>query len=380
MNSGKMESWRLSWLQAFEGSSNLLRSKGVRKYCEPQVMESSIGRTAPCWPVSWTRDPRELCTPFFTSSEAMKVAERGHWRKERPDLPVSLLMVLHALGLSARSRWNWQLPPIAPASSARAEIVGTKRLYQRQSPVGLGCRNDRGSRTLCPSMVHSSSDDHVGCIVGPQIVGSRKNPGMPSQYLMCPEVAISQRIHRWEGKSTSNPPCESSNASPDRCGQEQRASVALWEKADVVTAGTSQEHVCPAVGCPCRNLRRPCLGWCRRSIGEKKRVILIQQFEVVGCCSGIQALTVRRCFVVTPVDMLAVEVANIHTGMWEHRDGRWCESRAWRFVGVNDLVSCDVYAQLLSLWLFWKLIDQWPFQPLMEKCGKAVVPAQDLPS
>jgi len=29
----------------------------------------------------------------------MEFAETGYWRKERPDLPVSLLMVLHALWL-----------------------------------------------------------------------------------------------------------------------------------------------------------------------------------------------------------------------------------------------------------------------------------------
>ena len=63
----------------------------------------------------------------------------------------------------------------------------------------------------------------------------------------------------------------------------------------------------------------------------------------------------------------------------ELRDGRWCESRAWRFVGADDLVSCDVYALPLSLWLLCRLIDQWPFQPLMDKRGKAVIPAQDWP-
>jgi len=47
--------------------------------------------------------------------------------------------------------------------------------------------------------------------------------------------------------------------------------------------------------------------------------------------------------------MLAVEVTNIQTGVWERRDGRWCESRVWRFVDVNDLVSCDVYSQPQSL-------------------------------
>jgi len=32
--------------------------------------------------------------------------------------------------------------------------------------------------------------------------------------------------------------------------------------------------------------------------------------------------------VVTPVDMLAVEITSIQTGVWERRDGRWAESRA----------------------------------------------------
>ena len=75
----------------------------------------------------------------------------------------------------------------------------------------------------------------------------------------------------------------------------------------------------------------------------------MQQSKVVGCCTGVQALTVRRCFVVTAVDVLAVEVTNVKTGVWEHRDGRKCESRAWRFVDVNDLISRDVYTQPLSL-------------------------------
>jgi len=49
---------------------------------------------------------------------------------------------------------------------------------------------------------------------------------------------------------------------------------------------------------------------------------VIQQSKVVGCCPGVQALTVGRCFVVTTVDMLAVEVTNMQTGVWERRDGR----------------------------------------------------------
>jgi len=47
--------------------------------------------------------------------------------------------------------------------------------------------------------------------------------------------------------------------------------------------------------------------------------------------------------------MLVAEVANIQTWVWERRDGRWGESRAWRFVDVDDLVSCDVHTQPPSL-------------------------------
>jgi len=44
-------------------------------------------------------DSPVLCALFFTSCEAMEFAETGHGREESPDLPVSLLMVLHALRL-----------------------------------------------------------------------------------------------------------------------------------------------------------------------------------------------------------------------------------------------------------------------------------------
>ena len=84
-------------------------------------------------------------------------------------------------------------------------------------------------------------------------------------------------------------------------------------------------------------------GWCRPSIGERRSWLFLLGYttvHVVGCCPGVQALTVRRRFVVTLVDMLAAEVSNIQARVWEGWDCRWCESRAWRFVDVNDLISC----------------------------------------
>jgi len=105
---------------------------------------------------------------------------------------------------------------------------------------------------------------------------------MPSQCLVCPEGAISRRIHLWEGKNAFNRPCESSNASPDCCGQVPWILVALWGRADVVTAGTFLGCVCPVVGCPSWNSRSPGLGWCRRSIGER-RLFSLSCTIVQGC-------------------------------------------------------------------------------------------------
>jgi len=38
---------------------------------------------------------------------------------------------------------------------------------------------------------------------------------------------------------------------------------------------------------------------------------VVQQSKVVGCRPGVQALTVQGCYVVTPVDILAIVVANV---------------------------------------------------------------------
>jgi len=43
--------------------------------------------------------PPVLCAPFFTSFEAIESTETGRRREDRPDLPESLLVVLHVLRL-----------------------------------------------------------------------------------------------------------------------------------------------------------------------------------------------------------------------------------------------------------------------------------------
>jgi len=133
-------------------------------------------------------------------------------------------------------------------------------------------------------MAHSSSHGHVGYIVWLWIASPCKILGMPSQRFFCPEVAISQRIHLWEGRTGSNQPCESSNALPDRCEQDFWVLVALWERTRFVTAGTFLEHVCPAVGCPGRHSRRSGTHWCRRSISERRNWTLHLGHRAVQRC------------------------------------------------------------------------------------------------
>jgi len=53
----------------------------------------------------------------------------------------------------------------------------------------------------------------------------------------------------------------------------------------------------------------------RRSIDKRRNGLLpVGLTKVVGCCPGGRFLTVKRCCAVAPVDMLAVEVANLQTG------------------------------------------------------------------
>jgi len=159
-----------------------------------------------------------LCAPFFTSCEAIEFAETGHRREERPDLPVSLLMVLHALRVSAKRRWNCQLPH-------RSSFFGCSRDSRDEAALSVSVPTGSGNVAIerlalfvsaWRAVLRRSRGMH--CLAS----NSRLSqiPGMPSKCLLCPEVEVSQRIHLREGKRASNQPCESFNASPDYCGQE----------------------------------------------------------------------------------------------------------------------------------------------------------------
>ena len=117
--------------------------------------------------------------------------------------------------------------------------------------------------------------------------------------------------------------------------------------------GTFLAHVYQAVVCPDRDSQEPGAGWCRRSIGERRNWLFpLGRTAARGCWMLPRSPgSDRQMFCCNPssVDMLAVEVANIESGMWKRQDGHRPESRAWRFIEVNDLISCYVHAQPLRL-------------------------------
>ena len=140
-----------------------------------------------------------------------------------------------------------------------------------------------------------------------------------------------------------------------------------------MNAGTFLEHVCPGVGSPGRNLRRPGPGWYPRHIGEERNwLLLLGHAAVQGCWMLPKSPGSHR------QEMFCCN-SSWHVGSWSHQhtdwgvgtsEGRWCESRAWRFADVNEILSWDVYAQPLNFWLFWRLINQWPFQPLVANASR----------
>jgi len=149
------------------------------------------------------------------------------------------------------------------------------------------------------------------------------------------KVAISQRIHLQEGKSASKHPHGSSNASPDPCGQEPWVSLPLWKSAGVVAAGTFLEHVCSAVGCPRRNSRRPDLGWCRRAIGERKKLAVS-----FGSYSSPRLLNVAQESRLSPSGVFCWN-PSWHVGSWIRQHTDWCVGTSgWSYVWVANVEIC----------------------------------------
>jgi len=100
----------------------------------------------------YSRSP-VLCAPFFTCCEVMEFVETWHRRKERPDLPVSLLMVLHPLRLECKKSMELTASShhsfFCPIRDSRDKAALSNSVL-----TGARVRSDRESRTSCPSMAH----------------------------------------------------------------------------------------------------------------------------------------------------------------------------------------------------------------------------------
>ena len=137
INSGKMESNLVDFpgfrrLRAAANSYGLKCSEilwpsgvGIFHRSDSSLLTSLVGSRSPV-----------LCALFFINCEAMEIAEMGHTREERPDLPVSFLMVLHAL-------WRTK-SMVLTAFSHRSCFFGCSResrdeaALSEQSLLGLG--------------------------------------------------------------------------------------------------------------------------------------------------------------------------------------------------------------------------------------------------
>jgi len=118
-------------------------------------MCSSIGRTPTCWRALWTSGPASFVPRFSLFMKQWNLLKRGTAGRSVQICQKVCWCCSTLHGWSAKCGWNWQLLFIAPASSGLAVKVGTKRFYRSHSPLGLGGRSDRGSRTLCLNMTHA---------------------------------------------------------------------------------------------------------------------------------------------------------------------------------------------------------------------------------
>ena len=244
--------WRVAELQIGAKKASTRSQRGFPKprqgYCLLQVFGPSIGRTAPCWRAWLIRSPSLVCH-FFTSCEGDGVWWDGAQVRGRPDLPVSLLMVLHTLRLEceklmklkasshcscffcAIQEWRDKaaLSESVPAGTLRKErwrvshSLSHHRTKFLRRQCGMHClnANTRLSQNSCCFL-------DVCCIRRLQSLNEFTFQKAKTLSISFAKVPTLQRI-----------------------GVDRHllwVSVALWGRVGIVTAGTYLEHVCQAVG------------------------------------------------------------------------------------------------------------------------------------
>ena len=73
--------------------------------------------------------------------------------------------------------------------------------------------------------------------------------------------------------------------------------------------------------------------------------------------------------------MTTVKIASVKTGVRKHWEIQGSQSR-WRwFVDVDYFIAINVHTQPLDLRHRWRLVQKRVFQSLVDKRGKAMLPA-----
>jgi len=152
-------------------------------------------------------------------------------------------------------------------------------------------------------MEHSSPDGHVGHIAYLRIAGSCEI------WYDLSIFDVSGIGSLWAGTLSLG-----GVVGDGRCCDVWEFSRNTSVRQSVALSSSRESQVRVVVDVPSAGRETDCFLW------------VIQQANVVGCCPGVQAFTFKGCFSVNPFVMLAIEVANIQIGVWEHRDGRWCKS------------------------------------------------------
>jgi len=230
----------------------------------------------------------------------MEFAETGHWR-ERPDLPVSLLMVLLALRLECEKSMEFTASSHGFCFCFTRESR-TKRLYQSQSPLGLGWKSDGESRTLYPSMAQFLRCPHgIHCLTADSRLSQKSWYAFSFDVSGGCNLSTDSRVRRQKRFLSA-------------LRKFQRFTRSLWQEPESqwiyggtmswpreLSKNTSVQQ--SAVLAPTRDGQVLVSADVQSVRGEAVCFLwVIQQTKVVGCCPGVQALTVRGCFVVTPVD------------------------------------------------------------------------------
>ena len=102
---------------------------------------------------------------------------------------------------------------------------------------------------------------------------------------------------------------------------------------------------------------------------------VVERDKTFKTCPTNKALSIGTTGSITPVDMWTIKIASIENGVREHWEIRRLQLRRWKFVGIYNSLTINVHAQPLSLRCSWRLINKGPFLPVLDKCGKAMLPA-----